>query len=128
MFGDYAIHALWSDTTNMDNLRGAATGFAGGLESMPIGCGSTGVDSTNAGGKFSCIHAPTAYQNNDTDNQARLTPILNLCVATVRLQCVLKNSTFRCTRRGPRAAARARATRRPDLRVATGARRVTSPR
>jgi hypothetical protein len=70
MFGDYAVHALWSDTTAMDNLRGAAAGAAGTLEPMSIGCGSGSVDTTHAAGSFSCVHVPTNYPNNDTDNQA----------------------------------------------------------
>ena len=52
MFGDYAVHALWSDTTAMDNLR-----YGGALEAMPTTCSA-----------FTCAHVPTNYQNNDTDN------------------------------------------------------------
>ena len=55
MFGDYAVHALWSDTTAMDSLR-----YAGAVESVPTTCTAS-----------ACYHVPTNYQNNDTDNQAR---------------------------------------------------------
>ena len=55
MFGDYAVHALWSDTTAMDSLR-----YAGAVESVPTTCTAS-----------TCYHVPTNYQNNDTDNQAR---------------------------------------------------------
>ena len=58
MFGDYAVHALWSDTTAMDSLR-----YAGAVESVPTTCTAS-----------TCYHVPTNYQNNDTDNQARADP------------------------------------------------------
>mmetsp|Transcript_12206 Transcript_12206/g.17683 ORF Transcript_12206/g.17683 Transcript_12206/m.17683 type:complete len:340 (+) Transcript_12206:57-1076(+) len=60
MFGDYAVHALWHDTTNMDNIRYPSLG---GTESMPTGChGSLSAHN------LSCYHSATQYTNNDTDN------------------------------------------------------------
>jgi len=58
MFGDYAVHALWSDTTNMDNLK-----YGGAIEHMPTGC-----HGSLANKDLSCYHSATQYTNNDTDN------------------------------------------------------------
>ena len=54
MFGDYAVHALWTDTTTMNTDK-----------AIPYTChGSLSNYSLN------CTHVPTTYGNNDSDNQA----------------------------------------------------------
>lgn len=52
--GDYAVHALWTDTTTMNTDK-----------AIPYTChGSLSHYTLN------CTHVPTTYGNNDTDNQA----------------------------------------------------------
>ena len=54
MFGDYAVHALWTDTTTMNTDK-----------FIPNVChGSIAHNNLN------CTHVPTAYGNNDTDNNS----------------------------------------------------------
>ena len=52
MFGDYAVHALWTDTTTMNTDKPIPTVCHGSL----------------AKGTMNCTHIPTSYGNNDTDN------------------------------------------------------------
>jgi len=56
MFGDYAVHALWNDTTTM-NTDKAISGNSVHTES-------------NGTVRTTPWHIPTTYANNDTDNQA----------------------------------------------------------
>jgi hypothetical protein len=53
MFGDYAVHALWTDTTTMGTDKAIPNVCHGNLDHYT----------------FTCTHVPTAYGNNDTDNQ-----------------------------------------------------------
>jgi hypothetical protein len=54
MFGDYAVHALWTDTTTMNTDK-----------AIPYTChGSLSHYTLN------CTHVPTAYGNNDSDNNS----------------------------------------------------------
>jgi hypothetical protein len=54
MFGDYAVHALWTDTTTMNTDKAIPYTCHGNLDKYT----------------FNCTHVPTAYGNNDSDNQA----------------------------------------------------------
>jgi len=54
MFGDYAIHALWTDTTTMNTDKAIPNVCHGSLQHY----------------SFTCTHVPTAYGNNDSDAQA----------------------------------------------------------
>ena len=53
MFGDYAVHALWTDTTTMNTDKAIPMNCHGNLDKYT----------------FNCTHVPTAYGNNDSDNQ-----------------------------------------------------------
>ena len=53
MFGDYAVHALWTDTTTMNTDKAIPYSCHGNLDKY----------------SFNCTHVPTAYGNNDSDNQ-----------------------------------------------------------
>jgi len=52
MFGDYAIHALWTDTTTMNTDKPIPYECHGSLQHYSL----------------SCTHVPTSYGNNDSDN------------------------------------------------------------
>jgi len=53
MFGDYAVHALWTDTTTMNTDKVIPYTCHGDLHQYTL----------------NCTHVPTAYGNNDSDNQ-----------------------------------------------------------
>ena len=52
MFGDYAVHALWTDTTTMNTDKAIPYTCHGDLHKYTM----------------NCVHVPTAYGNNDSDN------------------------------------------------------------
>jgi len=52
MFGDYAVHALWTDTTTMNTDKAIPYTCHGDLSKYTL----------------NCTHVPTAYGNNDSDN------------------------------------------------------------
>jgi hypothetical protein len=52
MFGDYAVHALWTDTTTMNTDKPIPYTCHGSLSNYTL----------------NCTHVPTAYGNNDSDN------------------------------------------------------------
>ena len=54
MFGDYAVHALWTDTTTMNTDKVIPYTCHGDLHQYTL----------------NCTHVPTAYGNNDSDNQS----------------------------------------------------------
>jgi hypothetical protein len=65
MFGHWAVHVPWTDTTDMDNLHAADitdSSIAGALEVI---AGNTPANNVRGG---HTVHTASDYDNNDTDN------------------------------------------------------------